>query len=188
MGMSAGKPYKIVYDTFKDKIVKFDPKLEACIPKTLGTTIGLEFRDPSQFLNSKNENIFQSGMVFNLQVALQNIPLTKEDLEGVKESSPLHKMDTYSLILADTVLIPAQSQSLSESLTKYEYGLSEIGWNLSDESDEENEGGSNENDDDDEEIQGTSSTGDGTSQRRTRTSERQKMIKNSDGLNQAEIE
>jgi len=78
-------------------------------------------------------------MVFNLQVALQNIPLTKEDLEGVKETSLLHKMDTYSLILADTVLILAQNQSLSESLTKYEYGLNEIGWNLSDDSDDENE-------------------------------------------------
>ena len=45
------------------------------------------------------------GMVFNLAVGFQNVPLSAEDKSSAPSSSPMHKLDHFSMLLADVVAV-----------------------------------------------------------------------------------
>ena len=76
--MIPGKPLKGVYlaavkrlkQEGRDDLVK-------CLPKNLGFSIGLDFREPSLVLNAKNPALFRTGMVFNLSIGFSNVTLSE---------------------------------------------------------------------------------------------------------------
>ncbi|KAK9824573.1 hypothetical protein WJX72_011424 [[Myrmecia] bisecta] len=74
---------------------------DALIPhltKNVGFGMGLEFREGTAVLNSKNTNTVKAGMVFNVAIGAADLRRTDAD-EGMAS--------TYALVVADTVLVPA---------------------------------------------------------------------------------
>jgi nucleosome binding factor SPN SPT16 subunit len=125
--MVPGNELKSVLEGAKNFLKKKDPELINYLPKTLGFAIGLEFRDSSNVLNGVNGNKFTAGMVFNLSVGFQNIPLTEED----KKESPeaVQKLSVFSLLLADVVAV--LPEGAPEVLTKFSKEFGDVSYNMS---------------------------------------------------------
>jgi nucleosome binding factor SPN SPT16 subunit len=140
--MIVGAELKDVMEGAKNYLNKKAPELIENLPKTLGFAIGLEFRDSTMLLNSSNTTRFEVGMVFNLIVGFQNVLLTDEDKKGA--SASVKKMNTFSLLIADTVVI--QSEGVPDVLTKSTRATSDVTYNLAD---NDNEGGEDGGADDD---------------------------------------
>ena len=95
------------------------------LPKSLGFAIGLEFRDSLLVLNDKNDNKFTENMIFTVAVGFHNIPISSEEKKG-----SLSNLDTFSLLIADTVRI--QKDSIPEILTKTSKDFSDVSYTISD--------------------------------------------------------
>uniref|UniRef100_A0A8C6VGN3 FACT complex subunit n=1 Tax=Naja naja TaxID=35670 RepID=A0A8C6VGN3_NAJNA len=85
-----------VYAAVMDMVKKQKPELLSKITKNLGFAMGIEFREGSLVINSKNQYCLKKGMVFSLNVGLSDLP----NREGKK---PEEK--TYALFIGDTVLV-----------------------------------------------------------------------------------
>ncbi|ETE70789.1 FACT complex subunit SPT16, partial [Ophiophagus hannah] len=85
-----------VYAAVMDMVKKQKPELLSKITKNLGFAMGIEFREGSLVINSKNQYRLKKGMVFSLNVGLSDLP----NREGKK---PEEK--TYALFIGDTVLV-----------------------------------------------------------------------------------
>merc|ERR1719469_443291 len=74
--MIPGKPLKAVYlgavaylkSAKKEELVKH-------LPKHLGFSVGVDFRDPTLLLSGKNQIIFRQGMLFSLTVGFADVEL-----------------------------------------------------------------------------------------------------------------
>lgn len=135
--MIVGAELKDVMEGAKNYLNKKAPELIDCLPKSLGFAIGLEFRDGTLLLNSTNTTRFEVGMVFNLVVGFQNVPLTEEDKRGA--SSSIKKMTQFSLLVADTVVI--QAEGVPDVMTKSTRTTSDITYNLADSNNNADENG-----------------------------------------------
>jgi nucleosome binding factor SPN SPT16 subunit len=146
--MIKGIELKEVYENAKKYLNEKDSSLLAYLPKSLGFSIGLEFRDSSLVLNGTNTTKFVPGMVFNLSIGFHNIPLTEDDTKGCPEA--VKKLSVFSLLIADIVTI--KEEGVPEVLTKLSKEFSDISYKIGDpdgegadgesdgESDEENVG------------------------------------------------
>lgn len=68
----------------------------------------MEFREASYNITAKNERAIKPGMTFNVSVGFHNIDLPEDA-----------KHKTFSLLLADTVLItPSGAEVLTDKATK----------------------------------------------------------------------
>ncbi|KAH0626228.1 hypothetical protein JD844_001073 [Phrynosoma platyrhinos] len=85
-----------IYAAVMDMVKKQKPELLSKITKNLGFAMGIEFREGSLVINSKNQYRLKKGMVFSLNVGFSDL-LNKE---GKK---PEEK--TYALFIGDTVLV-----------------------------------------------------------------------------------
>ncbi|KAG0494764.1 hypothetical protein HPP92_005758 [Vanilla planifolia] len=96
--ISALKPGKMLSSAYKAavEVVQNElPELLANLSKTAGTGIGLEFRESGLTLNGRNDHLVIPGMVFNVSLGFQNLQS--------ETNNP--KTDTFSILLADTVII-----------------------------------------------------------------------------------
>ncbi|KAJ1448969.1 FACT complex subunit-domain-containing protein [Pelagophyceae sp. CCMP2097] len=84
------------------------------LPKNLGFGLGIDFREGSLVLNKKSEAVFAKNMVFNLAVGFQDLQIA--DGERAKALGAIKKLDAYSMLVADTVLVGADE---AEVLTKH---------------------------------------------------------------------
>ena len=90
--------------------------------KRLGYGMGLEFRESYLIINAKSQRVVEPGMVFNIEVGLENIPhATKQVNDGQGK--------TYSMKIADTVLI---SESDCTFLTKNARKFDDVAYSLED--------------------------------------------------------
>lgn len=89
--LRAGSSCKNVYDKAVQYIQAKQPNLVKHFTKNVGFATGLEFRDNSYVLSTKNARTIQADMTFNLSVGF----------EGLED--PNHKGKTYSLLIIDTV-------------------------------------------------------------------------------------
>jgi nucleosome binding factor SPN SPT16 subunit len=105
-----------------------DKSLLDHLPKTLGFAIGLEFKDSVLSLNGTNSNKFEEGMVFCLSVGFHKVPLTPAD--KARASPAVQKLNDFSLLLSDTVLI--QKSGPAEILTKSTKDFGSVSYNLND--------------------------------------------------------
>jgi nucleosome binding factor SPN SPT16 subunit len=86
--MIPGNPLKAVYAAAIKKLEdKGRQDLIEKLPKSLGFSIGLEFREPAMLLTAKNSTNFRSGMIFNLSIGLSDLVLNKTDVESVHDKS-----------------------------------------------------------------------------------------------------
>lgn len=127
--MINGNDLKSVYEEAKNYLSNKDPSLLNHLPKSLGFSMGLEFRDSSLVLNSNNTNKFVPGMVFNLSVGFHNVPLSEED----KKASPssVKKLSVFSLLIADVVMV--QADGVPEVLTKLSKEYNDVLYTTADE-------------------------------------------------------
>lgn len=141
--MVPGNALKDVMDAARAYLTAKDASLISHLPKSLGFAIGLEFRDSTSLLNASNTAVFQEGMVFNLSVGFQNVPLT--DADKVKSVPSIQKLSQFSLLLSDTVCI--QKDGVPDVLTKISKNIEDITYNLNDAGEDEPEVGTFEDED-----------------------------------------
>ncbi|KAH7278395.1 hypothetical protein KP509_38G039200 [Ceratopteris richardii] len=123
-GNIASAAYKAVMDVFE----KDGPEFLPYLTKTTGTGIGIEFRESGLSLNSKNDRIIKVGMVFNVNLGLQN-------LQAQNSQNP--KTRNFSLLLADTVVIKEKGpESATSSCSK---AFDDIAYSFKDDEEEEQE-------------------------------------------------
>ncbi|KAF9962002.1 FACT complex subunit spt16 [Mortierella alpina] len=125
--MKEGVQIKDVYSRAIDFIRNKRPELEKKFVKNLGFGTGLEFRESSYLLNSKNPKELQRDMIFSVSVGFQDIDNPKATDDKSKK---------YSLLLIDTVRI---TQEAPQILTSCETTLSEVSYFFKDPAEEEEE-------------------------------------------------
>ena len=130
--MVPGKELKDVLLAATKYIEAKDSSLLQYLPKSLGFSIGLEFRDSTLVLNNTNTAKFAAGMMFNLSVGFHNIPLTQEE-RGKAPSA--QKLSVFSLLIGDTVLV--QKDQAPEILTKTSKEFADCSYNINDKDDDD---------------------------------------------------
>jgi nucleosome binding factor SPN SPT16 subunit len=86
--MQVGQPLKVVYKAAVQYLKSNGhDELAMKLPKNLGFAQGLEFRDSSMTLSSKNSVSFKKGMVFCLAIGFQDLELTGSHLSNTPSNS-----------------------------------------------------------------------------------------------------
>lgn len=116
--LKPGNRMSAVYQAAVDVIKKNAPELLPNLTKSAGTGIGLEFRESGLNLNPKNDRIIKAGMVFNVSLGLHNL----------QAETKSEKTKQYSLLLADTCLVPLEN--LTASCSKL---LKDVAYSFNDE-------------------------------------------------------
>eukprot|EP00752_Nemacystus_decipiens_P016325 g14600.t1 len=135
-----GEPVKAIVEKAHEYLRDKTPDLEQHITKTLGFSLGLDYREAAMVITAKNGTKLKNGMVFNLSVGLQEVPLSVEERKG----SGAKDMETFSVLIADTVVV---KDSGTEVLTKQSKEWKDVCYNLNLGGNED--AGSDDNDDDD---------------------------------------
>lgn len=91
--LKSGAVAKDVYAKAVEFIKEKKPDLVDSFTKNAGWLMGLEFRDSTLVLNSKNERLLLNGQVFSLTIGFSG-------LTNASASNP--KLKTYALLLTDT--------------------------------------------------------------------------------------
>lgn len=131
-----GNDYKDVLAHAKAFLASRDASLANHLAKSLGFAVGLEFRDSSQVLNANNSNKFAENQIFTLSVGFHNVPLSAEEKAGA--ASSIQKLESFSLLLADTILV--QKDGAPEVLTKLTKEFGEVSYNISGDDDDDEDG------------------------------------------------
>ena len=140
--MAPGRELKGVVERAHAFLQKQAPELVGCLPKTLGFSVGLDYREAALVLNAKNTLLFEPGMVFNLSVGLQKVPLSDADKKDALGT--VKKLDDFALLLCDTVLI---TEGEPEVLTKHPKAWDDVSYYINEKNDEDDD---MDDDDDDE--------------------------------------
>lgn len=111
--LKAGAVLGDVYDSAVDLIKKTDSRLVERFTSNCGWEMGILFRNKNYVIRSNNRVKAQAGMTFCIRVGFDSVPMTEKI--GPK------KLDKFSCLLADTVVVTATG---TELLTKgvLEYG------------------------------------------------------------------
>jgi nucleosome binding factor SPN SPT16 subunit len=168
--MVPGKPLKGVYKAAVDYLQSSgNEELISKLPKTLGFSIGLDFRDPTLVLSPKNPATFRPGMVFSLVLGFSSVDLPENAKTSTSSKSavscqsyvcvwmwlrsPAHgqfippyfqvkAISNYALLISDMVVINKDGPDV---LTKLNKSLTDISYTINDE--EEGEGEESSDDD-----------------------------------------
>ncbi|CAM9636027.1 unnamed protein product [Scytosiphon promiscuus] len=136
-----GEPVKGVVEKAHRYLRDKSPELEKCITKTLGFSLGLDYREVAMVISAKNATKLKDGMVFNLSVGLQDVPLSASERKGFGAA----EMETFSVMIADTVVV---KDTGAEVLTKQSKEWKDVCYNL------KGDAGSDDNNDEDEDDDG----------------------------------
>uniref|UniRef100_A0A8C4YMW1 FACT complex subunit n=1 Tax=Gopherus evgoodei TaxID=1825980 RepID=A0A8C4YMW1_9SAUR len=120
-----------VYAAVMDVVKKQKPELLNKITKNLGFAMGIEFREGSLVINSKNQHRLKKGMVFSINVGFS-------DLTNKEGKKPEER--TYALFIGDTVLVDEVGVGVGSQ--RYLWGtmlVDEVGGGNEDEEEEEEE-------------------------------------------------
>ncbi|CCI42093.1 unnamed protein product [Albugo candida] len=116
-----------------DKVRRFiqnrNSALCSRLTKNLGFGIGLEFRESCNLLNSKNTATIKEGMAFNVAFGFQDIPLSESQRKR-------KKMDSYSVYLADTVVVLKEE---TKFFTKVSKAWNKVRYDIDEATDKEDE-------------------------------------------------
>ncbi|CAM9727855.1 unnamed protein product, partial [Phaeothamnion confervicola] len=104
----------------------------------LGFALGSDFKESALGLTAKNGAKLREDMVFNLAIGFQNVPIGKAERKG----SP-YAADTFSVTLADTVLIKADEAP--EVWTKTGRDWQDVSYNINGGDDGDGSGADGEN-------------------------------------------
>lgn len=114
-----------VYNAALEHVTEKKPDFQANFVKNVGFGMGIEFREGSLLITSKNNHVAKKGMVFNVNAGFSGlINDTAEDSES----------KNYALFIGDTVLVNEDSPASVLTLAKKK--IPNIGIFLKDEEDE----------------------------------------------------
>lgn len=142
------------------------------LPKNLGFSQGLDFRDTTLSLSSKCTVTFKKGMTFCLSVGFQNLLLSSSDKEDTPDNSmvsimlvwgttgsdliiislfidgsyQVKKLDQYALLVADMVSV---SESGGDIMTKFGKAITDVAYNVNDDDDDGDDDDDDDGDDED---------------------------------------
>ncbi|XP_068097539.1 FACT complex subunit SPT16 [Hyperolius riggenbachi] len=117
-----------VYQAVMDQVKKQKPELMSKITKNLGFAMGIEFREGSLVINSKNQYKLKKGMIFSIHLGLS-------DLTNKEGKKPEEK--TYALFVGDTVLV--NEEGPATTLTSVKKKVKNVGIFLKNEDEDEEE-------------------------------------------------
>ncbi|XP_066843338.1 LOW QUALITY PROTEIN: FACT complex subunit SPT16 [Anser cygnoides] len=117
-----------VYGAVMEVVKKQKPELLSKITKNLGFAMGIEFREGSLVINSKNQQRLKKGMVFSINVGFSDLP----NKEGKKPEER-----TYAMFIGDTVLVDEDGPAVI--LTAVKKKVKNVGIFLKNEDEEEEE-------------------------------------------------
>ncbi|XP_078365662.1 FACT complex subunit SPT16-like isoform X1 [Oculina patagonica] len=114
-----------VYNAALDHVTKKKPDFQANFVKNVGFGMGIEFREGSLLITSKNNHVAKKGMVFNINAGFSGL---------VNESSEDSESKNYALFVGDTVLVNEDAPATLLTVAKKK--ITNIGIFLKDEEDE----------------------------------------------------
>ncbi|NXC10123.1 SP16H protein, partial [Orthonyx spaldingii] len=117
-----------IYAAVMDVVKKQRPELLGKITKNLGFAMGIEFREGSLVINSKNQQRLKKGMVFSINVGLSELP----NKEGKRPEDR-----TYALFIGDTVMVDEDGPAVV--LTSVKKKVKNVGIFLKNEDEDEEE-------------------------------------------------
>uniref|UniRef100_A0A7N0RAU6 FACT complex subunit n=1 Tax=Kalanchoe fedtschenkoi TaxID=63787 RepID=A0A7N0RAU6_KALFE len=127
--IGALKPGNKTSDAYQAALLvveKNAPELLANLTKSAGTGIGLEFRESSLNLNSKNNKVLKENMIFNVSIGFQNL--------RTEINKP--KSQNFSLLLADTVIVKPKPEVVTAKSSK---AVKDVAYSFNDGEEEEEE-------------------------------------------------
>eukprot|EP00616_Rhizochromulina_sp_CCMP1243_P017883 CAMPEP_0118980332 /NCGR_PEP_ID=MMETSP1173-20130426/28059_1 /TAXON_ID=1034831 /ORGANISM="Rhizochromulina marina cf, Strain CCMP1243" /LENGTH=1081 /DNA_ID=CAMNT_0006930669 /DNA_START=32 /DNA_END=3277 /DNA_ORIENTATION=+ len=148
--MTNGGKLADVHIRAKEFLAKKHPALAKHLPRSLGFSLGIEFKDSVYSFTAKTDPQlrFRKDMVFSLSVGFQDVPLSAGDRKSTK--GPLKKLEKFSLLVADTVRI-AEEGSLPDVLTKTPCQWTDVSYNILNDADQDEESEDGEGDEEEEE-------------------------------------
>ncbi|QLG71207.1 hypothetical protein HG535_0B02460 [Zygotorulaspora mrakii] len=124
--LKVGRVVKDVYNSVVEFVQKLRPDLASNLTKNIGSIIGLEFRDSTFILNTKNETrTIRAGDCFNITFGFNNL---KDSKTG----------QSYALQQADTVLLGVAGEESPKFFTECAKSKAQISFYFNNE-DEEND-------------------------------------------------
>jgi nucleosome binding factor SPN SPT16 subunit len=114
-----------IYDSAADYIKKKNPALSKHFINNVGFGIGLLPTDPYTTIQSGNKLVAEKGMAFCIMVGFNNIEETQQN------KITDEKRRIYSLVLADTVALPVDSQQATV-YTSGEYEYDDVSYAIDD--------------------------------------------------------
>ncbi|NXN99356.1 SP16H protein, partial [Rhinopomastus cyanomelas] len=117
-----------VYAAVMELVKKERPELLGKVTKNLGFAMGIEFREGSLVINSRNQQRLKKGMVFSINVGFSELP----NKEGQRPEDR-----TYALFIGDTVLVDEEGPATV--LTAVKKKVKNVGIFLKKEDEEEEE-------------------------------------------------
>lgn len=124
--LKVGRVVKDVYNSVVEFVQKVRPDLASNLTKNIGSIIGLEFRDSTFILNTKNETrTIRAGDCFNITFGFNNL---KDSKTG----------QSYALQQADTVLLGVAGEESPKFFTECAKSKAQISFYFNNE-DEEND-------------------------------------------------
>ena len=144
--MQPGGKLADVYARAKVFLNQKYPSLLPHLPKSLGFSLGLEFKDTTYVFTDKTDPTlkFKANMVFSLAVGFQDVALT--EAERAKAKGSIKEVGKFSMLLGDTVKILPSGPA--EVLTKSPSDWDKISYTIKENDDDEDD---DEEDEDDEE-------------------------------------
>ncbi|XP_053789266.1 FACT complex subunit SPT16 [Vidua chalybeata] len=117
-----------VYAAVMDVVKKQRPELLGKVTKNLGFAMGIEFREGSLVINSKNQQRLKKGMVFSVNVGLSELP---------NRGAARPEERAYALFLGDTVMVDEDGPAVV--LTAVKKKVKNVGIFLKNEDEDEEE-------------------------------------------------
>mmetsp|Transcript_37165 Transcript_37165/g.54687 ORF Transcript_37165/g.54687 Transcript_37165/m.54687 type:complete len:1107 (+) Transcript_37165:226-3546(+) len=133
--MVPGKPLKVVHQAAVAYLRQSEnEELVPLLPKNLGFSMGLDFRDPNLTLTAKNPALFRPGMVFTLSVGFSKVKLSNEAKKSCNDKSAVKALNTFAVFVGDMVAVTANK---AELLTKHGKELTNISYTINEDSDDD---------------------------------------------------
>ncbi|RZR81081.1 hypothetical protein BHM03_00007228 [Ensete ventricosum] len=120
-GNTVGAAYHAALAVVQNEASELLPNLS----KSAGTGIGLELCESGLRLNSKNDRLVRSGMVFNVSLGFQNLQ--------TRTNNP--RTEKFSLLLADTVIVT--EKPLEVLIARCSMAIKDVAYSINEEEEEE---------------------------------------------------
>ncbi|KAK2661385.1 hypothetical protein Ddye_007918 [Dipteronia dyeriana] len=123
--LKPGNKVSAAYQAALSVVEKDAPDLVPNLTKNAGTGIGLEFRESGLILNAKNDRVVIAKMIFNVSIGFHNL----------QNQTNNPKKQTFSLLLADTVIVGDKSPEVVTS--KSSKAVKDVAYSFNEDEEEE---------------------------------------------------
>ncbi|KAJ4721704.1 FACT complex subunit SPT16 [Melia azedarach] len=123
--LKPGSKVSAAYQAALSVVEKEAPELVPNLTKSVGTGLGLEFRESGLNLNAKNDRMVKAKMIFNVSIGFQNL----------QNQTGNPKSQRFSLLLADTVIVGEKNPEVVTS--KSSKAVKDVAYSFNEDEEEE---------------------------------------------------